>query len=97
MLPPSSGSIFKTFRGALDEGLRQREIRLLWVFDKEVAKRTDGLLGLLTLTQKKSAEHNTYPTYPTSGRVTRLVPFLNVIERVSVADRPVPRVLRLIG
>jgi hypothetical protein len=25
------------------------------------------------------------------------VPFLNVIERVSVADRPVPRVLRLIG
>jgi len=34
---------------------------------------------------------------PTSGRVTRLVPFLNVIERVSVADRPVPRVLRLIG
>jgi hypothetical protein len=31
----------------------------------------------------------------TSGRVTRLVAFLNVIERVSVADRPVPRVLRL--
>jgi hypothetical protein len=29
------------------------------------------------------------------GRVTRLVPFLNVIERVSVADRPAPRVLRL--